>query len=224
MRKVSFNVYQTVFGVIYLGLMTNLLLVVGNLPLVVLLVTTDPAASWPFLAIAAPFGGPAIAAAFSTFAAFSAGEPNVARTFIASYRATWRRAFAVGVMVTGLLVVLLVDVRFFSDSQLGVVVIPLLGVLTALALATGLLAITAIADVPTALLRDVLRVSIYLGLRRWYLTATSMLILALFVWFFTIMPAFALGLAAAPALYLAWANSRHTLLPVLGVVDVEPAS
>ena len=54
MRRISHDTYATVFAVVYLGVVTNALLLVSSLPLVLLLVTTDPLTSWPLIAIAAP--------------------------------------------------------------------------------------------------------------------------------------------------------------------------
>jgi hypothetical protein len=68
----------------------------------------------------------------------------------------------------------------------------------------------------------VVKASIYLGVRRWHLTIVSIAVLATQAVLFTTLPAVALGLTAAPALYLAWANSRYTLQPVLEV-EVAPA-
>ena len=223
-QRVSFGTFQSVIGVVYLGLMTNVMLAIGCLPVVVLLITTDPARSWPLIALVAPLCAPALAAAFAGFRSHGAGGTDVVRAFIAGYRATWRRALVLGALATLALVVLVVDVRFFSDSTLGVVIIPLLGVLTLIVLAVSLVGLAAIAEVPTARLRDVFRASAYLALRRWYLTLASLIVLAAYVTLFASMPAIALGIAAAPALYLAWANSRHTLLPVLDVADVAAAN
>jgi uncharacterized membrane protein YesL len=186
--------------------------------------TTDPARSWPLIALVAPLCAPALAAAFAGFRAHGDGTTGVVRAFLGGYRATWRRALILGAVATFALVVLAVDVRFFSDSSFGVVVIPLLATLALLVLAVCLVSLAAIAEVPTARLRDVLRASAYLGLRRWYLTLASLVVLAAYVALFASLPAIALGIAAAPALYLAWANSRHTLLPVLDVDDIEIAA
>ena len=49
-----------VFGTVYAALMTNLLLVVGCAPLVLGLVVTDPARSWPLLALVAPLCAPGL--------------------------------------------------------------------------------------------------------------------------------------------------------------------
>ena len=222
MKRISHNTYATIAGVLYLGLVTNVLLVLTCLPLVLLLITTDPALSWPLLAAAAPLCAPALSAAFATFGAFGRGSVTPARTFFAAWRAAWRRAFAIGALVTAVVVVLLVDVRFFADSVASVAVVPALGVLAVVVVAVGLLGLVAIADTPRARLRDVVRASLYLGVRRWYLTVVSLMVLGIQAALFTTMPAVALGLTAAPALYLAWSNSRFTLRPVLEI-DEAPA-
>ena len=68
-------------------------------------------------------------------------------------------------------------------------------------------------------LPDVLRGCLYLAVRRWYLTLVSLVVLALLEALLATRPAIALGLAAAPLLYVVWANSRYTLR-----VALEPAS
>ena len=223
MKHISHSTIATIIGVVYLALITNLLLIAACLPFVVLLVTTDPMLSWPLLALAAPFCAPGIAAAFAAFRANSEGGAGPVRAFVAGWRATWRRALALGVIVVGVAVVLLVDVRFFSDSPLSVVVVPALGVLTALTAAVALVGLVAISEAPQARLVDVTKAAAYLALRRWYLTAVSIAVLAVQATLFASIPAIALGITAAPALYLAWANSRFTLRPVLDTDEVAAA-
>jgi uncharacterized membrane protein YesL len=222
MKPLAHGTYTLLTGVVYLALITNVLLIVACLPLVLLLITTDPARSWPLLALAAPFCAPGISAAFATFHEFSRGGATPARTFLAGWLATWRRAFQLGVLVTVVVVVLIVDVRFFAEASIGVAVVPVLGVLTVMVLAVGLVSLAAIADTPRARLTAVLRASLYLSVRRWYLTIVSLLVVGTQIALFATMPAVALGLTAAPALYLAWANSRYTLRPVL-TTDGVPA-
>jgi hypothetical protein len=83
--------------------------------------------------------------------------------------------------------------------------------LVVLAVSIALLALVALAERPTARLRDVVRVSAYLAVRRWYLTVTSLIVLAVLVTLLASHPALALGLAASPLLYVVWANSRFSL-------------
>jgi len=222
-RLVSHSTISTIIGVVYLALITNLLLIAACLPFVVLLVTTDPMLSWPLLALAAPFCAPGLAAAFAAFRENSVGGLGPIRAFITGWRATWRKALALGAIVVAVAVVLLVDVRFFSDSPLSVAVVPALGVLTALTAAVALVGLVGISEAPKARLVDVIKAAAYLGLRRWYITVVSIAVLAIQATLFTTLPAIALGVTAAPALYLAWANSRFTLRPVLDTEEVAAA-
>jgi uncharacterized membrane protein YesL len=224
MKPLAHGTYTMIAGVVYLALVTNVLLVISCLPLVLLLITTDPARSWPLLAVALPFCAPGISAAFATFREFSRAGVTPARAFLAGWRATWRRALLVGVGATAVLVVLLADLKFFAESSVAVAVVPVIGVLTVMVVALALLSLVALADAPGARLRDVIRASIYLSLRRWYLTVVSLAVIGTQVVLFASMPAIALGLTAAPALYCAWANSRYTLRPVLTIDEVPALS
>lgn len=222
MRRISHDTLALVTGTVYAGLVTNLLLLVAALPLVLLLVTTDPARSWPLIAVAAPLAAPGAAAAFHVFRELGAGGPAPVRAFVRGVRQSGARALAIGAMASAVVTVLLVDVRMLAGSPVGVAVVPLLGVLVALTLAVTLHALVAVAEVPEARLAAVLRASAVYAVRRWYLTAVSLAILAAQAVLFSALPALGLGLTAAAALYLAWSNSRYALLPVLG--RAEPAT
>jgi uncharacterized membrane protein YesL len=213
-RRISHETYAGVFAVVYLGLMTNALLLITALPLVLLLVTTDPMMSWPLLAVAAPLAAPGATAAFAVFRAHAEGSTSVARDFVRGLRATWRGALALGGLATAVVVVLLVDVRALSSTAFSVVAVPVLAVLTVLVLGVTLLGLVLLAEQPMMRLRDVLRGCAYLAVRRWYLSAVSLLVIAAQVALFAAMPAIGVGITASAALYLAWANSRFTLRAV----------
>jgi uncharacterized membrane protein YesL len=121
----------------------------------------------------------------------------------------------IGAAAAASVVVLLVDVRAVSALPASVVVVPVLALLTVIAVATGLVSLVALAEAPQARMRDILKAALYLSVRRWYLTALSFAVLGVQLALFTTMPAIAIGLTCAPALYIAWANSRYTLRPVL---------
>lgn len=211
-RLVSHETYLLVFGTVYAGLMTNLLLVVSALPLVALLVTTDPAASWPALALVAPLCTPGLVAAFAVFGAFSADPSSgVARTFWRAYRTHWRRSVALGAIATALVVVLAVDVRAVWGSTVGAVAIPVFLTLALLAVVTALVAFAAVPDHPRVRLRDLLRASLFAAVRRWYLSALSLVALATLGALVVAHPALGLGLALAPLLFVVWGGSRYTL-------------
>ncbi|GAA3939386.1 DUF624 domain-containing protein [Microbacterium soli] len=218
MHRIAHDTWASILGVLHLGLMVNLMVLVTAFPLVALLMTTDPAHSWPLLAVAAPPAMPALTAAFATFRAHGDGETQVVSTFLRAWRATLRASVLLGLVLVGVLVVLLVDVRALSDTAASVVLVPVLLVLAVLTAVSGMLAAVALAEAPRARLRDLLRAGLHLGLRRWPLQVISFLALGVQLGVFTTMPAVAIGITAAPALYIVWANGRHCLRAVL-----EPA-
>ncbi|MBS2962406.1 hypothetical protein KGA66_05070 [Actinocrinis puniceicyclus] len=215
--RIKYETLGTAFDMLYVALMTNLLLVVSCLPLAAGLVVTDPARSWPLLALVAPLCAPGVCAAFAVLSAFSGGGDNaVVRTFVAAWRASLRRATALGALATAALVVLGVDAHAAWGHPVGAAVIPVLVTAMALIASTSLLTLVVIAERPAVRLRDALRACLYLALRRWYLTVFSLAVLALLEALVASRPAIAFGLAAAPLLYVVWANSHFTLREALG--------
>ncbi|QAY60251.1 DUF624 domain-containing protein [Microbacterium protaetiae] len=215
MKRISHDALSTTIGAVYLGLMTNLLLAVACAPMLLLMITTDPVRSWPLLAVAVPLCGPAVVAAFAAFADHRAGGVTVVRTFVRAWLRAWRRPVVLGVAATALVVVALVDVKAVSTASFGIVVAPVLLVFVVLAATVALLGFAAFADAPGAPLRRVVKAALYFGVRRWYLTLVSLAVLGTQFAVFTSMPAIGIGLTAAPALYLAWANCRFSLSAVL---------
>jgi len=214
--RIKHDTLAAAFQMLYVALATNLLLVASCLPLVAALVTTDPARSWPLLALAAPPCAPALCATFAVLSAFSSErDTTTVRTFITAWRASLRRATTLGALATAALVVFGVDARAAWGSPAGAVAIPMLLTAMILVSATSLLTLVVIAERPTVRLRDALRACLYLALRRWYLTAFSLTVLALLETLVATRPAPAFGLAPAPLLYVVWANSRFTLREAL---------
>lgn len=219
--RIKHETYATIFQTIHIGLATNALLLAGCAPLVIGLVMTDPLRSWPLLAVVAPLCTPAVVAAFAVLSSIGGpGQPGSAATGIVrqfghAWLACWRRAMTLGASATAALVVLGVDARWAWGRPIGAVAIPVLVMLTVLVVATGLLGLVALAERPTARLRDIVRCSVYLAVRRWYLTALSLFTMGLLVMLFANRPALAVGLAASPLLYVVWANSRFSLRPAL---------
>ena len=202
------------FGTVYTGLMTNLLLAVACLPLVALVAATDLATTWPLAAVAAPLLGPALAAAFAVFAAFSTdGSTTVVRTFARAWRRHLRRGLAIGALATGAVVVAAVDVAFFWGRTAGAVAIPVLVALAAGAVTTAILALVAVPEMTEARLREVLLAAVVLGARRWYLSAGALLVLGLLASVVAARPIAGLGFAAAPLLYAVWGVCRFILRP-----------
>lgn len=218
--------YGAVFGIVSLGLVLNALLVVACLPFVALLITTDPALSWPALALTAPLCGPALAAACAVLREHGqtvdgAAHGGLVRTFLAAYRVVFARGLAVATVVTAVVTVALVDVRMMSDTAASVLVVPLLLMVALLALGTGAVAIVAVAEAPGTRLLPLLRASLYLAVKRWPLTLLSLGAVAVQGVLFASLPALALGLTASATLYLVWADGRYTLTPALAAPPAE---
>jgi uncharacterized membrane protein YesL len=217
--RIRYETFGAIADLVYLALATNLLLVAACLPLVAGLLATDPARSWPLLALAAPLCAPGVCATFAVLAGYTA-ERNTAvlRTFARAWRASFRRAAALGALATGALVVFGVDIRAAWGRPVGAVAIPALVVGMVIVGSAALLALVVIAERPRVRLRDALRAGLYLAVRHWHLTLLSLAVLALLQALLASRPAIALGLAAAPLLYVVWANSRYALRAALGPV------
>jgi uncharacterized membrane protein YesL len=215
--RIPHETLGAVFDTVYVALMTNVLLAAASLPLLVGLLTTDPARCWPLLTLVAPLCAPGLCATFAVLSRFTADRSTtVIRTFVRAWRTSLRPATGVGAVATAALVVLGVDARAAWGRPVGAAAIPLLAVAMALVVSTTLLTLVALAERPAVRLRDAMRVCFYLGVRRWYLTLLSLTVLAVLEALVVSRPVIALGLAAAPLLYVVWANSRFTLNAALG--------
>jgi uncharacterized membrane protein YesL len=215
--RIRHETFSAVFDLIYVALMTNMLLVLGCLPLVVGLLVTDPARSWALLALAAPLCAPGVCAAFAVLATFTTDRSTaVLSTYGRAWRASLRPATALGAITMAALVVLGVDIRAAWGRPIGAVAIPVLAVGIVLVGSAALLALVVLAERPSARLRDAVRAGLFLAVRHWYLTGLSLGVLLLLHTLVARRPALALGLAAAPLLYVVWANSRFTLRAALG--------
>jgi hypothetical protein len=185
---------------LYAALLSNLLLVFGCAPLVLGLLVTDPARTWPLLALVAPLCAPALVGVFAVMA--SVGPP--------------RRAVTVGGLAVLAVVVLGVDIAWAWGRTIGAAAIPVLATLIVLVVSTAMLALVVLAERPDVRLRDLARASLYLAVRRWYFTAVSLAVLVLLVQVVAARPAIGLGLVASPLLYVVWAGSRYSLRPAMG--------
>ncbi|GIG25410.1 DUF624 domain-containing protein [Cellulomonas denverensis] len=217
-RIFNHELYELLFGTVYTGLMTNLLVVVATLPAVGLLLFSDIAGTWPLLVLSAPLLGPALVGAFAVFADFSDhGSTTAIRTFARAWRTHLRRSLAIGAAVTAIVAVAAVNIRFFMAGAggAGALIIPVQAVLLLLALATGLMALVGVPELGHLRLRDLARAALYLAVRRWYLTAGAFLVLGLLSSLVVTRPAIALGVAVAPLLFVVWGTLRFALRPLL---------
>jgi uncharacterized membrane protein YesL len=219
--RIKHETFGTIFNTVYAAVMGNLLLIVGCAPLTLGLLITDPARSWPLLALVTPLCLPAVVGVFAVMAALRDGHPSVLATFARSWRESFKRATVLGAIAVGALVVLGVDLAWAWGGPGGAIAIPVLTVLMLLVASTTMLCLVTLAERPAVRLRDALRACLYLGLRRWYLTGVSLLVLLLLVQIIAARPAIGMGIAAAPLLYIVWANSRFSLRPALDKPEAQ---
>lgn len=210
------DTWETIFGLAYLVFGTNAFLTMMSLPLIIVLITTDPLQSWPLLALTAVLAAPALAGAFGAFRSYSVDKDGaIAHAFMRTWRRLFWRSLLFGVISVGALVIAGVDFVAAQHLRYGAVIIPIVTVFAILANIAALLGLVASVERPESRIRDALRVGLYFGVRRWYLTLVSAIAFVSLAALFLTHPALGLGLAASPLLYAVWGNSRYSLQPVL---------
>jgi hypothetical protein len=86
-------------------------------------------------------------------------------------------------------------------------------VLAVLVVAVGSFALVAVGQRPGVPLGELLRESAALAVRRWYLSALDVLVLAVLVAVLLLKPGVGVLVACAPLLYVVWSNARYALAP-----------
>ena len=208
--------FLRISGVVYVALATNLLLVLTSLPVLVLATLVRPGDAVIPLALAIIAAVPGLPAAFEVFRRNSdEGSLSVARTYFAAWWRHLRASLLVGSVVVTILGVLVVDVAWALGSSIGALLIPVLVAAIVATVAVGLGVLVGRLDRPDTRLPALAKASVYLMVRRWCLTIAS--IAGLLFWGTVVraLPALGLGIVTAPLLYLVWANTRHSLSPIL---------
>ena len=220
MKRIPHSVYSTLFGVVHLALGVNIALAVVALPLIVLLVTTDPSLSWPLAALAAVPAGMGIAAAFGTFRAHADGEESVLRIFFRQLASMWRRSLVLSAIVVAIVVVAAVDVFVLVPR-------PASGRLRApprrdrgcSLSAAGVVGMSRSPRIRARGSSDVLQISADHRVRRWPFTLVSFAAIAVQAAVIVQAPALGIGLTSAACLYVVWAGARYALRPALRPVS-----
>jgi hypothetical protein len=220
-----YTAYIHVGGMVYMAFMTNLLLAVVNLPLLFLFVATDVRATWLPVLVLTPFLTISLASAFFVFERFTVnGTVGVSREFLGAWASYAPRAGRVGAVVAGGIFVLAVDIAAVWGTPVGAIAIPVFATFIVLLVSTALHVLVGLVLGVEASLLALWKACLYLSVRRWYLTVMSMVALLMLVSFIYAMPAWGVGLAASPILYVAWTNSRQALLPIAATADPTTAA
>jgi uncharacterized membrane protein YesL len=203
--------FDLVFGYAYTGLAANLCLAAANAPLAIaLVVVRDPGEAWPFFLLLSLTLAPSLAGAFAAFEAANGGGTAPFREFWRGWRRSLRPALAVGLAVGALVLVVGLDLATTAGSPVGALITPVLVLVAALAVAAGVLALTALATGPSGL-RALAQASVYLAVRRWPLSLLSLAALVCAAVFALAQPTLGVLLGASPLLFVAFSNARASL-------------
>ncbi|MFF3443734.1 hypothetical protein [Streptosporangium sp. NPDC002721] len=215
LRPARQETYEKVFGMVYVGLTTNLLLAVSCAPLLAALaLVRSPSASWPFFAALSAVCAPALAGAFRCFALLGEGSTAVFATFWNGYRRAAARALATWLAGAAVVGVLVVDVMVVGGTSWGPALLPFFVTAGALVVATTVTVLVVVAE-SSRPVRGLVLPCLYLVARRWYLTLPALMVLALAVGMVLLEPVFGVLLGTAPLLYAVWATIRFVALPLL---------
>ncbi len=215
--------FMQISGMVYLTMATNLLMAVASLPLAMVFIFTDVRKTWLLAAVPAVLLAPTLAAEFAVFERFtSQGSIPVVATFVREWRAKFRRALVVGAVAVVGVAAFSVDIAVVWGHRVGAAAIPVFAMLIALVLTTAIHVLVATSlEIATRGLA-LAKLCLYLAVRKWYLSGLSIVALYLLTSFIIVEPAWGLGLAASPVLYLVWANSKYALRSALAPVATGP--
>jgi uncharacterized membrane protein YesL len=201
------STYERGFRGLWTGLVVNLLTAVACSPLLLALgLVADPRASLPFFAVLSCVCGPALLGAFGSFAA----DDRPARAFLVAYRRGLSRGLVLWALGAGLLAVLGVNVvgALSGDVAFARPLLPMFVVLAVLVVAVLPYAFVVPQDVALA---AALRLAAVVAVRRWYLSALNVVVLAVLVAVLLAKPGIGVLVACAPLLYVVWSNARYAL-------------
>lgn len=224
LRPAGQATYEKIFGAVYVGLMTNVLLAVACAPLLAALaIVRDPIASWPFFVLLSSLCAPALAGAFRCFAELGEGSTAVLRTFWDGYRRAVARTLAVWAVGAASVSMLALDAVVVSRTAWGPALAPFFVTVAALVVAVVVAILVLLAETAggAVRLRDLVRPCLYLVARRWYLAAVNVIVLGLAVAIILVKPMIGVLLLCAPLLYGVWATTRFIVAPLLPGEDTS---
>jgi uncharacterized membrane protein YesL len=218
LRPAAQATYEKIFSTVYVGLMVNVLLAATVSPLLAALaIVREPHAAWPFFAVLSCLCAPALVGAFACFARLGEDDarPVVIWPFWSAYWRSLPRAVGAWGVAAASVSVLALDGVVVARTSFGVVLVPFFAVASALVVMTLLAVLVLLAADPAARVRSLVRPSLYLVVRKVYLVLPALLVLGLAAGVVLFEPVIGLLVACAPLLYVAWANLRHVVAPVL---------
>ena len=215
----GFETFGSIFGFIYTFLAGNILLAAANAPLVLCLaLVADPAAAWPFFLALSVTIAPSLAGLFAAFRALNddGGAVKPVAAFLRGYRRSFRRTAPVGLAAVGALLFLGVDLAVVQTLPAAAALVPLIVVAAAVTVSLTVTAIAGVVLLPEAGLKSILKASLYLSVRRWYLSVAMLVLLGIIVSAAVMQPVMGVALAPAPLLFVVWSNASYAFQAAIG--------
>lgn len=221
---VSHETFESMFGLVYTGLMVNVALVVANLPLAFFVFAVpDPLASWPFFLLLSLTIAPSVAGAFGCFRAMKDdGPPRPLLAFWRSYRRNVLRAFVVGLVAGAIVAIVLLDLAVLASNPLASgllisLVAPTFFVLGVSSLAVTIVALAGFALYPQASAWAVVKASVFLAIKRWYFSVMAIVLVGLIAAAVLLQPILGAFLAPSVLLFAVWSNAHFSFVKLLEV-------
>jgi uncharacterized membrane protein YesL len=211
---VSHETFESMFGLVYTGLMVNVALVLANLPLAFFVFAVpDPLSSWPFFLLLSLTLAPSVAGAFGCFRAMKDdGPPRPLLAFWRSYRRNVLRSFVVGTAAGAVVAIVLLDLAVLGSNPFAPLIAPTFFVLGLSALAVTIVALAAFALYPQASAWPIVKASVYLAIKRWYFSVMALVLVGLIAAAVLLQPILGAFLAPSLLLFAVWSNAHFSFV------------
>ncbi|MFJ4166072.1 YesL family protein [Microbacterium sp. NPDC089698] len=202
---------ESMFGYAYAILMTDLLLVLANLPLaVLLLVSRDALQAWPTVLLFSLTLAPSLAGAFEVFRRMRGEEPP--RPFAAfwhGYRSRGATAALLGLVTALVIGFVLYDGAILTGTVWASLLAPTFAVVAAWALVACTSSLAGLVLYPQASARAIVKAAVYLSVRRWYFSAFALVLLGISAAAVIVQPVLG-ALVPGLLLYVVFANAEFS--------------
>ncbi len=208
----GFETFGSIFGFIYTFLAGNVLLAFANAPLVLCLaLVADPLAAWPFFLALCVTVPPSLAGLFASFQALNddGGAVKPVASFLRGYRRSFRRSALLGITAVAALLFLGVDLAIVQSMPAAAVLTPVIVVAAAVTASVAMMAIAGLVLLPETGLKALLKASLYLSVKRWYLSLATLVLLGIIASAALLQPVLGVALAPAPLLFVVWSNTAY---------------
>lgn len=212
--NVRADAWDLIWSFVHRTLLVNAVLALAGLPLMLALATVSDPWHYPvFFAVLALPLGPAATAAFG-YLAYDDPRPPL-RVLLRVLARTWRRALLTSAAVLALVGVLVTDITVLGTATPGALLIPMLALLSVLAVAAALTILVLLATSDELSYAGAVRAGVYATVRAWPLAVLSLVVLAVAVVIVSQVPLAGLATAPACALWVVLTNSKLQLARVV---------